>query len=326
MRHPPLTVGRAGVLSCRAIAAEELETLLSSGCGPVGRRRGLTEPPVIDHRIGFLKIVLASSPAGKMLHRSGGSRFSERASRAALCRWNEPMRPWLARALLCLALTTPLAPRARRRRGRFAAASLKTALDAVQRSGRRRPARSRDLLRGEFGARQADRAGRAGGDVHLGRSRLDGLSGGEEPDQAGYPRQAARQSHRADRTGRQHGDDRRSRRASTLRRLLGNGRLAWPTSTPCRPENTARRRWKSSACGTSVDGKVRRPRTCARRCCWCRAARRRSASSTRRTPLPTRSVKIVGIPRGSHPPIIYPVALTAGSKGDDALAFLKCLQ
>ena len=38
-------------------------------------------------------------------------------------------------------------------------------------------------------------------------------------------------------------------------------------------------------------------------------------------------VKVVGtFPEDSHPPIIYPVAQTAGSKDDDTPAFLKCLQ
>lgn len=38
-------------------------------------------------------------------------------------------------------------------------------------------------------------------------------------------------------------------------------------------------------------------------------------------------VKVVGtFPAGTHPPIIYPVAQLADSKGKDAPAFLKCLQ
>jgi len=38
-------------------------------------------------------------------------------------------------------------------------------------------------------------------------------------------------------------------------------------------------------------------------------------------------VRIIGtFPEDSHPPIIYPVAQTAGSRDDDTMAFLKCLQ
>ena len=38
-------------------------------------------------------------------------------------------------------------------------------------------------------------------------------------------------------------------------------------------------------------------------------------------------VKIVGtFPEGSHKPIVYPAAITAESKDDDAAAFLKCMQ
>ena len=43
--------------------------------------------------------------------------------------------------------------------------------------------------------------------------------------------------------------------------------------------------------------------------------------------MPTEGVKIVGtFPEDTHPPIIYPVALTAGSKDAETPAFLKCLQ
>ena len=77
----------------------------------------------------------------------------------------------------------------------------------------------------------------------------------------------------------------------------------------------------------SVSGKRRaRPRTCGRRLRSCRAARRRSASSTRPTPAADPGVKIVGMfPEDSHPPIIYPVALIAASDNPDAAAFLEYL-
>ena len=70
-------------------------------------------------------------------------------------------------------------------RGVFAAASLKNALDAIAADwqGRDRQA-GRRQLRGELGARQADRAGRAGRHLLLGRPRLDGLSEERESDQA----------------------------------------------------------------------------------------------------------------------------------------------
>ena len=54
---------------------------------------------------------------------------------------------------------------------------------------------------------------------------------------------------------------------------------------------------------------------------------RRSASSTPPTRMPNKGVKVVGtFPEDSHPPIIYPVAQTADSKDKDTPAFLKCLQ
>ena len=44
---------------------------------------------------------------------------------------------------------------------------------------------------------------------------------------------------------------------------------------------------EARACGPASRAKSRRPRTCAPRCCWSRAARRRPASSIRRTPRQT---------------------------------------
>ena len=59
----------------------------------------------------------------------------------------------------------------------------------------------------------------------------------------------------------------------------------------------------------------------------CRAARPRSGSSTRPTRLPTRAVKIVGtFPENTHPPIIYPIALTKESTNADAQAFLNYIR
>ena len=57
-----------------------------------------------------------------------------------------------------------------------------------------------------------------------------------------------------------------------------------------------------------------RPRTCAPRCCWWRAARRRWAWSTAATRKPSRACGCVGdFPARSHPPIVYPVARIAAS-------------
>jgi hypothetical protein len=78
---------------------------------------------------------------------------------------------------------------------------------------------------------------------------------------------------------------------------------------------------------TAVKDSIARPRTCAPRCCWWRAARRRSASSTAPTPRPSPGVKIVAtFPEDSHPPIIYPCACTKDAKNADAKAFLDFLR
>ena len=65
-----------------------------------------------------------------------------------------------------------------------------------------------------------------------------------------------------------------------------------------------------------------RPTTCAPRSPSSPAARRRSASSTPPTPRPSRACRVIGaFPADSHPPILYPVALTASSANPDARAF-----
>ena len=87
-----------------------------------------------------------------------------------------------------------------------------------------------------------------------------------------------------------------------LAQALGDGRLAMADPSACRPANTARRRWRRSASGLPSPTSWRPPRTSARACCWSRAARRRSASSTRPTPPPSQGVKIVGTFPADTPP------------------------
>ena len=88
------------------------------------------------------------------------------------------MRPWLARALLCLALITPLASRAQTADVIvFAAASLKNALDSIAAELQRQTGKRVAISYGaSLRARAAGRAGSAGRSLYLGRSRLDGLS------------------------------------------------------------------------------------------------------------------------------------------------------
>ena len=73
-------------------------------------------------------------------------------------------------------------------------------------------------------------------------------------------------------------------RASISPRSSAAAGWRWAMSMRCRPANTARRRSSMLGAWDGVKDKSRRPRTCARRSCSWRAARRRSASSTRPTP------------------------------------------
>ena len=175
-------------------------------------------------------------------------------------------RRWLGGALglaaaVLLAWGPPQAPARAQAQGGdvvvFAAASLKNALDAVNAQWQKETGKKADdLLCRELGARQADRAGRAGADVHLGRSRLDGLSRAEEPDQARHALQPARQPHRADRAQGQGAADRDQAGLRPRQGCWATGGSRWPTSMPCRPASTARRRSRSSASGAACRGKV----------------------------------------------------------------------
>ena len=143
-------------------------------------------------------------------------------------------------ALLALAILALAVPGARRptlvAQGGgplvFAAASLKNALDDVNRQyrGRYRP-EGDDLLCREFDPGEADRERRAGRYVHLGRPALDGLRAAARSDRPENPPRPARQQPRADRAEGQRarcraGDDRAglSARQTARRRQAGDGR------------------------------------------------------------------------------------------------------
>ena len=72
-----------------------------------------------------------------------------------------------------------------------------------------------------------------------------------------------------------------------LAALLGDGRLAVGEVKAVPAGSTPRRRSSIWAPGAASRASSPRPRTCARRWRWSRAARRRSGSSTRPTPHPT---------------------------------------
>ena len=129
---------------------------------------------------------------------------------------------------------------------------------------------------------------------HVGRHRLDGLSRQSGTDRARHAQESLRQSSGSDRTGqrqRRHHDraafrpaGRAARRAAFGRRSgLGTGRKI-----------CAHRFDDAWACGTASSITWCRQRMCALRWLMFRAARRRSASSTRPTRMSDKGVRIVG--------------------------------
>ena len=201
------------------------------------------------------------------------------------------------------------------RRGRVRRRLVKNALDDINQAWYRENRQEGDhLLRGQLGAGQADRGGRAGRHLHLGRPRLDGLPAQQqEPDQAGHALQPARQQPRADRAEGQQRQ--RSTIAARLRprRLLGDGRLAM-ANVECGAGRQIRQGGAREARRLGQRGRQGRAgRERARRAAAGRARRgARSASSTRPTPPPSRTSRSSAPSRRTrHPPIVYPVALTA---------------
>ena len=132
----------------------------------------------------------------------------------------------------------------------------------------------------------------------------------------GHARQSAAQYARADRAGVEHGDAQDRARISASPRRSGTEKLAMAN-----PGQRARRQVRQERAREAgrVDrrsrSRSRAPRTCAPRWRWCRAAKRRSASSIATDALADKGVRIVDtFPADSHPPIVYPAALLAGEQ------------
>ena len=109
------------------------------------------------------------------------------------------------------------------------------------------------------------------------------------------------------------------------RRACAAASSPWRRPPPFPPANTARRHSKTSACGTASPQASRKRRTSAPRSPSCRAARPPLGIVYTTDAKADEGVKVVGtFPADSHPPILYPVALTANAK-PDAKAFLDYL-
>ena len=171
-------------------------------------------------------------------------------------------------------------------------------------------------LRGILGAGEADRARRAGRRVRLGRSRMDGLCRAKKAHQGRHPRQPARQQAGADRAeglqARQR-DDRPGLRSSPSSPATAASRSADVRAVPAGKY--------AKAALEKLGG-------------WAAAEPKLASAENVRAALALvgrgeaplgivyetdakieKNVKIVGhFPEGSHPPITYPVALTATAK------------
>ena len=164
----------------------------------------------------------------------------------------------------------------------FAAASLKDALDAINADWQKAQRQEGNhFLRGVIGARQADRARRAGRSVHLGGRGLDGLSRHAQADQAGH----AVRSYPAIGLVLIAPKDSGSVTANIassfpLASLLGDGRLAMADtqSVPAGKYGKAALE-KLGVWETGVKANLPRPRMFAPRCNSCRAGKPRSAWS-----------------------------------------------
>ncbi|CAA9240876.1 MAG: Molybdenum ABC transporter, substrate-binding protein ModA, partial [uncultured Acetobacteraceae bacterium] len=106
------------------------------------------------------------------------------------------------------------------------------------------------FLRRVLRARAADRAGRAGGPLRLGRRALDGLPPATEPDRAGNARQPARQRAGAGGAGERRGPAARAR----ARHGLGGAARPGRAARHRRPGARAGRALRAS--GAGVDGAV----------------------------------------------------------------------
>ena len=214
----------------------------------------------------------------------------------------------------------------------FAAASLKNALDNAVAAYKTKT--GKDIVVSYAGSSQLAKQIESGAPADIFFSAdldwMDYLAKKDLIDR-GIARDAARQ-HAG--PGRPEGFDRRRSRSGKdfplLAEALGKPTASspWAASPPCRPANMARPR---STEARRLDGRRaarrRRPTMSAPRSPSSPRARHRSASST----APTRNAEAGGqgssapSPQDSHPPIVYPVALTKSATGAEAKAFLDYL-
>jgi hypothetical protein len=185
----------------------------------------------------------------------------------------------------------------------FAAASLKNALDEITAAWTREAGKKAVISYAASSALAKQIEAGAPADLFApGRSRLDGLRGGQGPDPAGNSRGPPRQPPRPRRP---EGRPRRpcgSSQGSTSPPSLGEGGSPWRMSRPFRPASTVARPWRSSGRGRGSEQGWPRPRTSGRAAA--RRARRGPARDRLRHGCGLRSEREDRrhFPADSHPP------------------------
>ena len=238
-------------------------------------------------------------------------------------------RSWLG---LALAAVVPAGHRAQAQDGMvvFAAASLKNALDEIAAAWAKetgKPAPKISYAASSALAKQIEQGAPADLFISADLDWMDYLAE-QEPDQGRHPRQPAGQQDRADRAQGFQGHRRRSSKGFDLAKALGGGRLAMANvdvgagrqvrqGGAREARRLGRRRRTSVAQAENV------------RAALLLVARGEAplgivyATDAAAEP----NVRIVGtFPEDTHPPIIYPAALTKDAKNADAKAFLDFLR
>ena len=193
----------------------------------------------------------------------------------------------------------------------FAAASLKNALDDVAAAYKAETGKTvADQLRRQLALAKQIEEARAGRHLLLRRPRLDGLPRGAEPDPKDT-RQTLLGNEivlvaPADSTAT---IDHRAGRRTSPACSAPTASSPWPMSTRCRPANTARRRWRSSASGPSVADRVVQADNVRAALAFVARGEAPLGIVYQTDANAEPEVKVVGtFPADSHPPILYPVA------------------
>ena len=176
-------------------------------------------------------------------------------------------------------------------------------------------------------ARQADRGRCPGGPLCLRRSRLDGLPGLEGADQAREPHQPARQFPRPRRTERLHPCRSTLQPGIDLAAILGGNRLAMGHVDAVPAGKYGKAALEHLGAWDGVKDKIAQADNVRAALLLVSRGEAPLGIVYKTDAVSDPNVSIVAtFPEESHPPIVYPVALTKDSSNPDAAAFLAFLR